>query len=287
MRTIDREVEKDMDKRYAKLVGSLAQIRERTSFVPKVGLVLGSGLGGYAKNMEVEAEVPYSEIEGFPVSTVPGHDGKFIFGYEAGVPIVAMKGRVHYYEGYDISDVVMPARLMGLMGAKVIFLTNAAGGIDLSFSPGDLMLIRDHISSFVPSPLIGPNIDELGTRFPDMGKVYAPELREIAKRVAAEQGIDLKEGVYLQATGPQFETPTEIKAYRMLGASAVGMSTAVEAIAANHMGLKVMGVSCISNMAAGILDQPLTHEEVQETADKVASKFEKLVTGVIKELGNF
>ena len=274
-----------MDKRYVKLIEALAQIRERTSFVPKVALVLGSGLGGYAKNMEVEAEIPYSEIKGFPVSTVQGHDGRFLFGTVSGVPVAAMKGRVHYYEGYDISDVVMPARLMGLMGAKVLFLTNAAGGIDLSFSPGDLMLIRDHISSFVPSPLIGPNIEELGTRFPDMGKVYDPEIRELVKRVAAEEGIDLKEGVYLQATGPQFETPAEIKAYRLLGASAVGMSTAVEAIAANHMGLKVLGVSCISNMAAGILDQPLTHAEVQETADRVAAKFEKLVTGVIKELG--
>jgi len=275
-----------MDKRYVKLIEALAQIRERTSFVPKVALVLGSGLGGYARNMEVEAEIPYSEIKGFPVSTVQGHDGRFLFGTVAGVPVAAMKGRVHYYEGYDISDVVMPARLMGLMGAKFLFLTNAAGGIDLSFSPGDLMLIRDHISSFVPSPLIGPNIEELGTRFPDMGKVYDPEIRELVKRVAAEEGIDLKEGVYLQATGPQFETPAEIKAYRLLGASAVGMSTAVEAIAANHMGLKVLGVSCISNMAAGILDQPLTHAEVQETADRVAAKFEKLVTGVIKELGD-
>ena len=274
-----------MDKRYAKLVASLAQIRERTSFVPKAALVLGSGLGGYAKNMEIEAEIPYSEIEGFPVSTVQGHDGRFLFGTVAGVPVVAMKGRVHYYEGYEVSDVVMPIRLMGLMGAKILFLTNAAGGIDLSFEPGDLMLIRDHISSFVPSPLIGPNIEELGTRFPDMGKVYDPKLRELVKRVAEAEGVGLKEGVYLQATGPQFETPTEIKAYRMLGASAVGMSTVVEAIAAKHMGLRVIGVSCISNMAAGILDQPLTHAEVQETADRVASKFEKLVTGVIRELG--
>ena len=274
-----------MDKRYRKLVESLAQIRERTAFIPKVGLVLGSGLGGYASNMEIEAEIPYSEIEGFPVSTVQGHDGRFLFGKVAGVPVVAMKGRVHYYEGYDISDVVMPVRLMGLMGAQIIFLTNAAGGIDLSFRPGDLMLIKDHISSFVPSPLIGPNIEELGTRFPDMGRVYDPALREMVKKAAEEAGVDLREGVYLQTTGPQFETPTEIKAFRAIGASAVGMSTAVEAIAANHMGLRVIGVSCISNMAAGILDQPLTHAEVQETADRVAEKFEKLVTSVISKLG--
>lgn len=271
---------------YEKLMNCLAQVREKTDFVPEVALVLGSGLGGYARNMEVACEIPYSEIEGFPVSTVPGHDGRYIFGFVGGVPMVAMKGRVHYYEGYPISDVVLPVRLMGLLGAKKLILTNAAGGIDLSFEPGDLMAIRDHIVSFVPSPLVGPNIEELGTRFPDMSRVYDPALAALIEEAAAEEGIPLKEGVYLQTTGPQFETPAEIKAFRRLGANAVGMSTAVEAVAARHMGLRVCGISCISNMAAGILDQPLTHAEVQETADRVADRFERLVSALIVKLGN-
>ncbi len=271
---------------YEKLMNCLAQVRKKTDFVPEVALVLGSGLGGYARNMEVACEIPYSEIEGFPVSTVPGHDGRYIFGFVGGVPMVAMKGRVHYYEGYPISDVVLPVRLMGLLGAKKLILTNAAGGIDLSFEPGDLMAIRDHIVSFVPSPLVGPNIEELGTRFPDMSRVYDPALAALIEEAAAEEGIPLKEGVYLQTTGPQFETPAEIKAFRRLGANAVGMSTAVEAVAARHMGLRVCGISCISNMAAGILDQPLTHAEVQETADRVADRFERLVSALIVKLGN-
>ncbi|MBP3815694.1 MAG: purine-nucleoside phosphorylase [Firmicutes bacterium] len=280
-----------MSKEYERLILAKSYIEERLAsqgldFTPRIGLVLGSGLGGYAANMEVLAEIPYRDISEFPVSTVPGHDGKYIFGYVAKsdgakVPIVAMKGRVHYYEGYSVQTVVMPIRVMGMLGIESVILTNAAGGINLDFAPGDLMLISDQITGYVPSPLIGPNIEELGTRFPDMSKLYNPEYREIARQVAAEMGIDLKEGVYVQFTGPQFETPSEIKAFRTLGASAVGMSTACEAIAAGHMGLKVMGISCISNMASGILDQPLTHEEVQETADKVAHKFEQLVTGII------
>ena len=218
------------------------------------------------------------------MSTVQGHDGRFLFGYVEDVPIVAMKGRVHFYEGYAIEDVVLPIRTMGLLGAKYILLTNAAGGIDLDFEAGDLMLIEDHISSFVRSPLIGENIEELGLRFPDMSRVYNPELCECIRRAASSEGIDIKEGTYLQTSGPQFETPTEIKMFRTLGASAVGMSTAVEAIAAHHMGLKICGISCISNMAAGILDRSLTHSEVQITADKVAHKFESLVSGLIKEV---
>ena len=218
------------------------------------------------------------------MSTVQGHDGRFLFGYVEGVPIVAMKGRVHFYEGYTIDDVVLPIRTMGLLGAKYILLTNAAGGIDLDFESGDLMLIEDHISSFIRSPLIGENIEELGVRFPDMSRVYDLKLCDCIRRAASSEGIDIKEGTYLQTSGPQFETPTEIKMFRTLGASAVGMSTVVEAIAAHHMGLRVCGISCISNMAAGILDQPLTHSEVQITADKVAHKFERLVSGLIKEV---
>lgn len=273
-----------MNKEFEKINHCLEQIRSKTDFEPLMAVVLGSGLGGYASKMEVVCEIPYSEIDGFPVSTVQGHDGRFLFGYVESVPIVAMKGRVHFYEGYAIDDVVLPIRTMGLLGAKYILLTNAAGGIDLDFEPGDLMLIEDHISSFIRSPLIGENIEELGVRFPDMSRVYDLKLCECIRRAASSEGIDIKEGTYLQTSGPQFETPTEIKMFRTLGASAVGMSTVVEAIAAHHMGLRVCGISCISNMAAGILDQPLTHSEVQITADKVAHKFERLVTGLIKEV---
>lgn len=273
-----------MNKEFEKINHCLEQIRSKTDFEPLMAVVLGSGLGGYASKMEVVCEIPYSEIDGFPVSTVQGHDGRFLFGYVESVPIVAMKGRVHFYEGYAIDDVVLPIRTMGLLGAKYILLTNAAGGIDLDFEPGDLMLIEDHISSFIRSPLIGENIEELGVRFPDMSRVYDLKLCECIRRAASSEGIDIKEGTYLQTSGPQFETPTEIKMFRTLGASAVGMSTVVEAIAAHHMGLRVCGISCISNMAAGILDQPLTHSEVQITADKVAHKFERLVSGLIKEI---
>lgn len=273
-----------MNKEFEKINHCLEQIRSKTDFEPLMAVVLGSGLGGYASKMEVVCEIPYSEIDGFPVSTVQGHDGRFLFGYVEGVPIVAMKGRVHFYEGYAIDDVVLPIRMMGLLGAKYILLTNAAGGIDLDFEPGDLMLIEDHISSFIRSPLIGENIEELGVRFPDMSRVYDLMLCDCIRRAASSEGIDIKEGTYLQTSGPQFETPTEIKMFRTLGASAVGMSTVVEAIAAHHMGMRVCGISCISNMAAGILDQPLTHSEVQITADKVAQKFERLVSGLIKEL---
>ena len=273
-----------MNKEFEKINHCLEQIRSKTDFEPLMAVVLGSGLGGYASKMEVVCEIPYSEIDGFPVSTVQGHDGRFLFGYVESVPIVAMKGRVHFYEGYAIDDVVLPIRTMGLLGAKYILLTNAAGGIDLDFEPGDLMLIEDHISSFIRSPLIGENIEELGVRFPDMSRVYDLKLCECIRRAASSKGIDIKEGTYLQTSGPQFETPTEIKMFRTLGASAVGMSTVVEAIAAHHMGLRVCGISCISNMAAGILAQPLTHSEVQITADKVAHKFERLVSGLIKEI---
>lgn len=274
-----------MNEIYDKIRKCCGQIRSKTSFKPEIALILGSGLGGYARNMNIELEIPYSMLEGFPISTVPGHDGRFLFGTVGGVSVIAMKGRVHYYEGYDISDVVLPVRVTGLLGAKKAILTNAAGGINLELRPGDLMAVTDHITSFVPSPLIGKNIDELGTRFPDMSGVYSKKLTDMIRRAALETGIDIKEGVYLQTTGPQFETPAEIRMFRTLGASAVGMSTTVEATAARHMGMEVCGISCISNMAAGILDQPLTHAEVQETADRVAGDFERLVTRLIELMG--
>ena len=267
---------------YDKLLACKEAVRKVTDFEPEVALILGSGLGNYAENIKIEKEIEYSQIPGFPVSTVPGHAGKFIFGYVGDVKVVCMKGRVHYYEGYNISDVVLPIRLMGMLGAKILFLTNAAGGLGDGFAAGNLMLINDHISCFAPNPLIGPNLDELGPRFPDMSSVYKKDLQDVIRKVAKENGIDLKEGVYAQLTGPSFESPAEIKMLKSLGVSAVGMSTVVEAIAANHMGLKVCGVSCISNLAAGISSQPLSHEEVQEAADMVAPLFTKLVTESIK-----
>lgn len=271
---------------YDKLLKCYECFKEKTDFKPEVALVLGSGLGDYADGIKVVSELDYHDIEGFPVSTVPGHQGKYIFGYVGDVPVVCMKGRVHYYEGYNITDVVLPVRLMKLMGAKVLFLTNAAGGINTSFQAGDFMLIKDHIANFVPSPLIGQNIDELGVRFPDMGSIYDKELQRLVKRTAALLDIPLQEGVYIQLTGPAYETPAEIRMCRTLGADAVGMSTACEAVAANHMGMKICGISCISNMASGITANPLTHKEVQETADRVAPLFKQLVTECIKNTGH-
>ena len=272
-----------MDQRYQKLMDCYACFQKKISFVPQVALVLGSGLGDYANDIKVVAELDYKEIEGFPTSTVQGHEGKYIFGYVGTVPVVCMKGRVHYYEGYDISDVVLPIRLMKLMGAKVLFLTNASGGINTEFRAGDLMLIRDHISVFAPNPLIGANMDELGLRFPDMSHVYDKDLQQIIRETAKENGIYLQEGIYTQLTGPSFESPAEIRMLRTLGCDAVGMSTVVEAIAANHMGMRICGISCISNLAAGMTDQPLNHEEVQEAADMAAPRFKKLVTESVKK----
>lgn len=274
-----------MNQVYQKILNCRDCVRKKTDFVPKVAVVLGSGLGDYADSIKVECEVPYGDIQGFPISTVPGHAGKFIFGYIDQVPVVCMKGRVHYYEGYPISDVVLPVRLMHLLGAEILFLTNAAGGVNTSFHAGDLMLIRDHIAMFAPNPLIGPNMDELGTRFPDMSSVYDPELQNAIKRAAKENNIFLQEGVYTQLTGPSFESPADIRALRVLGSDAVGMSTVVEAIAANHMGMRVCGISCISNLAAGMTANPLTHEEVQEAADMAAPNFKKLLTESIKNMG--
>lgn len=273
-----------MNADYEKLMKCYECVQQKISFRPELALILGSGLGDYADTMEVVETLDYHDIEGFPVSTVPGHKGRFVFGYAGGVPIVAMQGRVHFYEGYRPQDVVLPVRLMKLMGAKVLFLTNAAGGINRSFSAGDLMLITDHISMSVPSPLIGENIEELGVRFPDMSEVYSRRLQKIVENAAVTAGVPLRRGVYIQTTGPQYETPSEIRAYERLGADAVGMSTAIEAIAARHAGMEICGISCISNLAAGISVNPLTHKEVQETADHVAPLFKRLVTQAIADI---
>ncbi len=273
-----------MNEVYEKLKKCYESVREKTDFVPEIALVLGSGLGDYADSLEIEQSIEYTEIEGFPVSTVKGHKGRFVFAHIDGKPVVIMQGRVHYYEGYPMTDVVLPTRLMGLLGAKKLILTNAAGGVNYDFKPGDFMMITDHITTAIPSPLIGPNLDELGTRFPDMSEVYNLELQEKIKAAAKKLNIPLKEGVYMQFTGPSYETPAEIRMCRTWGGDAAGMSTACEAMAANHMGMKVCGISCITNLAAGMSKEKLNHKEVQETADRVSVQFKQLVTELIRTM---
>ena len=271
---------------YDKLRNCYDSIKGKIPFEPKVALVLGSGLGDYAEQLEIQGTIDYHDIEGFPVSTVPGHKGRFVFARINEVPAVLMQGRVHYYEGYPMSDVVLPVRLMKLMGAEILFLTNAAGGVNYDYGAGDFMLIKDQISCFVPSPLVGPNLEELGPRFPDMSHIYDEDLRDIIRSTALELGIRLQEGVYVQLTGPAYESPHEVKMCRILGGDAVGMSTACEAVAANHMGMKICGISCISNLACGMTDVPLSHKEVQEASDKMAPLFKKLVSESIRKLGS-
>ncbi len=270
----------NMSEIYERLMRCYDCVRKKTDFTPKIALVLGSGLGEFADGIDIRATVDYKEIEGFPVSTVLGHKGRFVLGYIGSVPVVIMQGRVHYYEGYSMEDVVLPIRLMKMLGAEVLLLTNAAGGVNYSFECGDFMLINDQIC-MAPSPLIGENPDELGVRFPDMSEIYSKRLRNIVKSSARSLDIPLREGVYIQLTGPNYESPSEVRMVRILGADAVGMSTACEAIAARHMGMEVVGISCISNLACGVSSKPLSHAEVQETADKAAPKFTALITSSI------
>ncbi len=271
---------------YEKLQKCLACVREKTDFVPDVALILGSGLGALADEIDAVATVDYHDIEGFPVSTVVGHKGRFVFGRFGNTKVVIMQGRVHYYEGYSREDVLLPTRLMILMGAKALFLTNAAGGVNRSFKAGDFMLITDHIMSLFPNPLIGANMDELGPRFPDMSNVYDKELCQTIRDTAARLEIPLHEGVYTQLTGPTFETPAEVRMLTALGTDAVGMSTACEAVAARHAGIRVCGISCITNQAAGISPVPLSHEEVFETGNRVAPLFRALVKESIIAMGD-
>ncbi len=270
-----------------KLKKCYESFRQRIDFVPEVALILGSGLGALAEEIDIKAELDYKDIEGFPISTVPGHKGRFVFGYMDGVPVVIMQGRVHYYEGYPMTDIVLPTRLMRLMGAKVLFVTNASGGCNPSFSAGDFMLITDHIANFVPSPLIGANFDELGTRFPDMSEIYDKDLREVVVKTAKDLDIKLQQGVYIQLTGPNFETPSEVKMCRMFGADAIGMSTACEAVAANHAGMKIVGISCVCNLACGLSENPLSHKEVIEASDKAAPLFKKLIRSSIVNIHDY
>lgn len=273
-----------MSEMYEKLRCCLESVRNKTDFVPETALVLGSGLGNYAENIRVEATLDYADIKGFPVSTVPGHKGRYIFGTIGRTPVVCMQGRIHYYEGYSMEEVVLPIRLMRLMGAKQLFLTNAAGGINPGMKAGDFMMITGQIASFVPSPLRGENDERLGVRFPDMTDLYDVKLQEAIRKASVEHHIPIKEGTYIQLGGPNYETPQEVSMCRILGADAVGMSTACEAIAGKHAGMRVCGISCISNLAAGISNAPLSHQEVQETADRVAPLFQKLVTASIRNM---
>lgn len=273
-----------MSRQYEKLRKCYEYYRTVTDFKPRIGLILGSGLGNYARNMKVEQEIPYGDIPGFPVSTVQGHDGRFLLGFIGEVPAVVMKGRVHFYEGYTMEEVVLPVRLMKLMGIEKLILTNAAGGINRKFNVGDFMLLTDQISDFVPSPLIGENVSELGERFPDMTHIYDVELLDLIRSTACEEDIQIQEGVYLQTTGPNFESPAEIRMFEILGADAVGMSTACEAIAAHHAGIRVCGISCVSNMACGITGEELSHLDVQAVADKRAESFERLITRIVEKM---
>ncbi len=259
-------------------------IKGRIDFVPEIGLILGSGLGVMGEEVEDKIIIEYSDIPNFPVSTVEGHKSRFIFGTLGGKKVAVMQGRFHYYEGYHIQQTVFPVWVMKALGISKMIVTNAAGGVNTSFHAGDLMLIRDHINFACVNPLIGPNIEEFGPRFPDMSNAYSKRMSEIALQCAKEIGMIMQEGTYMYLTGPTYETPAEIRALRVLGSDAVGMSTVPEVVVANHCGVEVMGISCITNMAAGILDQPLSHHEVVETAEAVKVNFIKLLKSILERV---
>ena len=266
---------------YALADNAAKIVLAHTPLRPKIGLVLGSGLGAFADSLCEPTKVPYSEIPSFPQSTAIGHAGRLVIGNAATVPVAAMQGRVHQYEGYSAQQVAFPIRVFARMGIKSLILTNAAGGINLGYSQGALVLIRDHINLQGTNPLVGPNDDRFGLRFPDMTHTYSREYREIAREEAARLGIMLHEGIYAALLGPSYETPAEIEHLRRIGADLVGMSTVAEVIAARHMALNVLAISCVTNMAAGILDQPLSHTEVMETGERVRSIFESLLKAVL------
>ncbi|HEX7065560.1 MAG TPA: purine-nucleoside phosphorylase [Bacillales bacterium] len=260
-------------------------LHKKIAEVPTVGLILGSGLGVLADEIEEPVAVSYQDIPGFPVSTVAGHKGQFVFGKLKGLPVAAMQGRFHFYEGYSIQEVTFPVRVMKELGVETLIVTNASGGVNKAFKPGDLMLIRDHINWLHANPLIGPNDEEIGVRFPDMSEAYSERLLDKARKAARSIDLSLQEGVYLATAGPSYETPAEIRMMRTMGADAVGMSTVPEVIAARHAGIEVLGISCVANAAAGILDVPLSHDEVIETTENIREDFLKLVKMILSELG--
>jgi purine-nucleoside phosphorylase len=261
-------------------------IRARISVEPRIALVLGSGLGSFADDFEEAVGIPYEEIPGFVRSTAQGHAGRLVVGKIDSVPVLAMQGRVHYYEGYSLEEVTFPIRTFGLLGVKTIVLTNAAGGINVQLTQGALMVISDHLNLMGVNPLRGANDERFGPRFPDMSAVYSPDLQEIVVDEARSIGVEVRRGIYGALSGPSYETPSEIHLLRNLGADAVGMSTVPEAIVARHMGLEVLGISCITNMAAGISDEPINHEEVMATGDRVRETFAELLRRVISAINN-
>jgi purine-nucleoside phosphorylase len=273
-----------MKDQYTLAEAAAQLISQRTSLRPQVGLVLGSGLGGFADSLAGATRIPYSEISGFPRSTAIGHAGTMVIGHAGSIPVAVMQGRVHIYEGYSPQQVAFPMRVFGRMGIRSVILTNAAGGINLTYQQGALVLISDHINLQGSNPLVGPNDDRFGVRFPDMSHAYAKDYRALAKEEAARLGMTLHEGVYAALLGPSYETPAEIRYLRTIGADLVGMSTAFEVIAARHMGIKMLGISCVTNMASGILDQPLSHQEVMETGERVKSSFEALIRAVLPRI---
>ncbi len=262
---------------------AVAFIRAKSKLEPKIGLVLGSGLGAFAKSLERATTIPYGQIPHFPPSTAIGHHGEMILGHCQGVSVVVMSGRVHHYEGYTLQQVVFPVRVLGKLGVEILIMTNAAGSVNVNYKPGELMLIEDHINYMAGNPLIGENLDELGPRFFDMTEPYDAELRKIAEKACRNVGVPARKGVYIAFSGPSYETPAEIKMSRAMGADAVGMSTVPEVIAARHMGIRVLGISCITNMAAGVLKKPLDHREVLEIAEKIKAELLDVLGRIIVE----
>src|SRR5439155_25157561 len=261
---------------------AVAYVRSKTKTAPHIGVVLGSGLGSVVDSVKTETVIPYGEIPGAKAATVIGHSGQMVIGTIGKLPVVILSGRMHFYEGYEMSEVMLLSRVVGRLGVKKLVVTNAAGGINTSYKPGDLMIISDHINLMGVNPLRGPNVDELGLRFPDMSEAYPEDLRKVAREVGKKLGMKLQEGVYLALSGPTYETPAEMRAFRTLGADAVGMSTVPEVVARAHMNIPVLGISCIANMAAGVLKQKLTHQEVMDTTARVQNEFTALVVGILR-----
>jgi purine-nucleoside phosphorylase len=269
---------------YDRVEEAAAAVRARCSRLPEIAIVLGSGLGDFADTLLDAIATPYGELPHWPASKVVGHAGRLVIGDVQGKRVAALSGRAHFYEGHDLATVVFATRVMGRLGVRQIILTNAAGGINTGFAQGALMIIDDHVNLLGSNPLVGPNDDRFGVRFPDMSEVYSRRLREIAVAAAKAKGVPVSHGVYVAVHGPSYETPAEIRFLRTIGADAVGMSTVPEAIAARHMGMEVLGISCITNMAAGVLPQPLVHDEVMETARRVRGSFIALLEGIIERL---
>jgi purine-nucleoside phosphorylase len=266
----------------AHIAEAVSAVRSRTALTPKIGLVLGSGLGAFAKTLEGPTTVPYREIPHFPGSSTSGHQGELVLGLSGGVPVAVLAGRAHYYEGYPLDRVVFPVRVLRSLGAEILVVTNAAGSVNAAFAPGDLMIIEDHIN-LIGNPLVGPNPSSLGPRFPDMSEAYDPRLREVAESACRAAGATPRRGVYIAMTGPSYETPAEIRMARTLGADAVGMSTAPEVVAARHMGVRVLGISCLTNMAAGVTGQKLDHREVLEVGERVKDTLLEVLRRVVQE----